>query len=424
MAEPAIRVSHLSKQYKLGLELQNETLGDYLRQFGRRLRGQADSRPSVETILALNDVSFEVPTGQIVGIIGRNGSGKSTLLKILSRITAPTAGDIWLRGRISSMLEVGTGFHPELTGRQNIFMNGAILGMSRREIATRFDEIVEFAGIGKFIDTPVKRYSSGMYVRLAFAVSAHLEPEILLVDEVLAVGDVLFQQKSLRQLESTSSRGVTVLFVSHNMGMIMRLCNRVIYLDKGQVVKDGSPHEVAQWYLREVAGQAPERTWDELATAPGDEVVRLRAVRVLNAAGKVAETINIQEPVQLQMTFDVQQAGHVLYPNFFFYTPEGTCLFGSSEHDTEWTGRARPPGTYTSTVTIPGNFLAEGQIAVRAAISTLVHPPIKHVDLNYVISFQVMDTPNSGSLRGEYVGEYPGIIRPNLEWLTAQSVGM
>src|ERR1051325_514167 len=278
--KPIIRVKKVSKEYGVGPSQSTYvTLRDSVASAVRATFKRGNRRSAGQEILwALRDVSFEIAPGEVVGIIGRNGAGKSTLFKVLSRITEPTTGRVELYGRVASLLEVGTGFHPELTGRENIFLNGAILGMKREEIARNFDEIVAFAELERFIDTPVKRYSSGMYVRLAFAVAAHLEPEILIVDEVLAVGDVRFQRKCLDKMEGVSKEGRTVLFVSNNMPAITRLCERAILLDQGEIIEDGAASRVVSAYLGSTAaGSAGVREWPDASRAPGDEVVRLRA---------------------------------------------------------------------------------------------------------------------------------------------------
>jgi lipopolysaccharide transport system ATP-binding protein len=261
MSDIAISVDRLSKHYRLGRGPMGR--GDFRdavtsavrharrHVWGRRARGSADDAGDRE-LWAIRDVSFEVRKGEVVGLIGHNGAGKSTLLKILSRITDPTSGQAWFDGRMGSLLEVGTGFHPELTGRENVFLSGAILGMTRREIASKFDEIVDFAGVGRFIDTPVKRYSSGMYVRLGFAVAAHLEPEVLIIDEVLAVGDASFQRKCLTKMRAASQDGRTILFVSHNMGSVQELCHRAIVMKSGQIAAEGTPYEAAALYLKSI----------------------------------------------------------------------------------------------------------------------------------------------------------------------------
>ena len=278
MSDIAISVKSLSKQYHISAKQKayrtlRDTLADAFvspfRRTRRLLRGQASAAAELdETFWALQDVSFEVRHGEVVGIIGRNGAGKSTLLKILSRITEPTEGYADIHGRVGSLLEVGTGFHPELTGRENIYLNGSILGMRKGEIDCKFDEIVAFAEVERFIDTPVKHYSSGMYLRLAFAVAAYLEPEILLVDEVLAVGDARFQKKCLNKMQDVGQHGRTVLFVSHNMPAITRLCERVILLDEGRVLQDGPSYQVVRTYLNSGLGTSAAREWSDPAKAP------------------------------------------------------------------------------------------------------------------------------------------------------------
>ena len=265
----AIEAQGLSKRYRLGeFQAAYGTLRESLVHAGKRLTGK-EHRREVKELWALDDVSFKVDEGEVLGVIGRNGAGKSTLLKVLTRITTPTRGRVEIRGRVGSLLEVGTGFHPELTGRENIYLNGAILGMKRREIQQKLPDMVEFSGVEGFLDTPVKRYSSGMYVRLAFSVAAHLEPEILLVDEVLAVGDAEFQRRCLGRMEDFGANGRTVLFVSHNMQAVAQLCDRVILMENGRVALDGPSADVVAHYLQTSAGAGSSRTWDDLESAPG-----------------------------------------------------------------------------------------------------------------------------------------------------------
>ena len=362
-------------------------------------------------------MTFDVKAGEIVGIIGRNGAGKSTLLKILSRITEPTTGRIELYGRIGSLLEVGTGFHPELTGRENTFLNGAILGMARDEVRRKFDEIVAFAEIEKFIDVPVKRYSSGMHMRLAFAVAAHLEPEILVVDEVLAVGDASFQKKCLNKMRDVGRHGRTVLFVSHNMTAITRLCERTILLDEGRMVSDGPSHDVIKYYLSSGLGTTAVREWPDPTKAVGNDIVRLRAVRVRSEDGRISDAIDIRTRVGVEMEYEVLTAGHVLVPNCHFFNEEGVCVFVSSDQDTAWRRRPRPTGHYVSTVWIPGNLLSEGTLIVGAAVST-VDPVVVHFYEADAVAFQVIDSLDGDSARGDYGGNIPGVVRPLLEWDT------
>ena len=418
----AITVEQLGKRYRINRSWQEyRTLREGLARLATApFRRRGDDAPArSEEFWALRDVDFAIEPGEVVGIIGRNGAGKSTLLKVLSRIVPPSSGRVRLEGRIASLLEVGTGFHPELTGRENIYLNGSILGMRRAEIARQFDEIVAFSEVERFLETPVKRYSSGMYVRLAFAVAAHLQPEILLVDEVLAVGDASFQKKCLNKMQDVGTGGRTVLFVSHNMAAVTRLCPRSILLDGGRVIGDGPSHEVASIYLRSGAGTTAAREWADPAEAPGDEVVRLRAVRARAADGRVAEAMDIRHPIGVEIVFEVLRGGHVLVPNFHFYNDEGACVFIASDHDPDWRRRPRPRGTYTSTAWIPGNLLAEGTLIVGAAVSTM-DPVVIHFYERDAVAFQVIDSLDGDSARGDYAGPMPGVIRPLLRWETRQ----
>ncbi len=411
---PAIIEAHdLSKEYHLG-SIGATTLREEASRLWERWRRRT---PAVDprSLWALRDVSFEVEPGEVVGIIGRNGAGKSTLLKILSRVTEPTSGEATLRGRVASLLEVGTGFHGELTGRENVFLNGAILGMTRREIARKLDEIVEFSGVERFIDTPVKRYSSGMHVRLAFAVAAHLEPEILIVDEVLAVGDASFQKKCLNKMEDVSAQGRAVLFVSHSIPSVTRLCNRVMLLDSGRVMADGPAHEVVATYLRSGLGTSAEREWPDPVAAPGDHVTRLRRVRVRTEGGKVSAVVDIRRPVGIEIEFDVLAPERLVVPNLHFFNEEGICVFIASEVDSPWFHRPRAPGRHVVTAWIPGNFLAEGSLIVGVAISTM-DPVTVHVHERDAVAFEVVDSLQGGSARGDYGGPFPGVVRPLLRW--------
>jgi len=312
---------------------------------------------------------------------------------------------------------VGTGFHPELSGRENIYLNGAILGMKKVEIERKFDEIVAFAEVEKFIDTPVKHYSSGMYVRLAFAVAAHLEPEILLVDEVLAVGDSRFQRKCLDKMQDVGQQGRTVLFVSHNMPAITRLCSRTILLDAGKVLRDGPSHKVVSVYLGSGLGTTATREWPDLNKAPGNEIVRLRAVRVRAKDGQINDAIDIREQVGIEMEFEVFKPGHILVPNYHFFNEEGVYVFVVSDHDPSWYRHPRTVGRYVSTAWIPGNFLAEGSMIIGVAISTM-DPVIVHLYERDAVAFQVIDSLDGNSARGDYAGPIPGVVRPLLHWTT------
>ena len=427
MSDVAIRVKELSKRYTIRLPgSQYDTLRDTLADLGSRLfkrtwqpSGSTSERghSKFDQFWALKDVSFEIKQGEVVGIIGRNGAGKSTLLKILSRITMPTEGRAEIHGRVGSLLEVGTGFHPDLTGRENIYLNGAILGMKSGEISRKFDEIVSFAEIDKFVDMPVKRYSSGMYVRLAFAVAAHLEPEILIVDEVLAVGDGLFQKKCLSKMQDVGQQGRTVLFVSHSMPAITRLCEHAILLDSGSVVKKGPSHDVVSTYLTAGLGTTAIREWTDPARAPGGEIARLRAVRVREQGGRIADTIDIREPVSVEMEYDVLKPGYMLMPYFQFYNEEGVVAFSAHDLDPNWRRRPRPVGRYVSRVQVPGNLLSEGTMFVGACLDT-IDPVIVQFYLLDLVAFQVIENQHGESARGDYAGKMGGIVRPLLNWTT------
>lgn len=432
MSEIAIRVQDLSKRYNLGArrELNDPMLRDaisalagapgrWLRRLGRRIRGvggagNADSTPHT---WALHGVSFEVERGQIVGIIGPNGAGKSTLLKILSRITEPTGGRAEIRGRIGSMLEVGTGFHPELTGRENMYLSGAMLGMRKADIDRRLDEIIEFSGIEKFIETPVKHYSSGMYVRLGFAVAAHLESEILLVDEVLAVGDAAFQRKCMVKMEEIRQQGRTILLVSHNMSALTRLCDRAILIADGVIQKDGSAAEVASAYLLTSLRSSPEREWAEAAAAPGDGRVRLRRLRVRTQEGATAETLDIHQPIGLEMVYEVLEPGSSLTPYFELSDASSLCLFSTQDLEPKWRGTPRPVGRFVSTAWIPANLLSEGLHFVRVRLFC-PDPMTVHCDLRNAIAFHVVDRTEGEGARGDWAGPMTGVVRPLLSWTT------
>jgi lipopolysaccharide transport system ATP-binding protein len=365
-----------------------------------------------------------VEAGAAVGVIGRNGAGKSTLLKILSRITEPTAGTAELYGKVASLLEVGTGFHPELTGAENIFLSGAVLGMRREEIRRKFEEIVDFSGIeSQFLDTPVKRYSSGMQVRLGFAVAAHLEPEILLIDEVLAVGDAKFQAKCLGKIEEMGETGRTVIFVSHSMPAILRLCSRAILLDHGRVVTHGPTHDAVRMYLESDLGRSSERRWVDESRAPGDDVARLKSIRVLPVGGGSGEEIDIRQPIDIEVEYWRGNVGS-LRPsaNLAFYNDEGVCLFISNDWEGGKTlGVPDRRRVVRSTCRIPGNFLAEGRVIVTVAVSTF-NPAVAHAIERDAVAFQIVDRSEGDGVRGESTNEWPGVVRPMLEWRTETGV--
>jgi len=411
----AIEVEGLSKKYRLGeYQAAYGTLRETVVHAGRRLTGREHHRASTE-LWALQDVSFDVPEGEVLGVVGRNGAGKSTLLKILSRIVSPTAGRAEIRGRVGSLLEVGTGFSAELTGRENIYLNGAILGMKRREIEDRFDAIVEFSGVEKFIDTPVKRYSSGMYVRLAFAVAAHFEPEILFVDEVLAVGDAEFQARCLGRMEEFGNSGRTVIFVSHNMQAVAQLCDRAILLEGGRLVREGPSEEVVAYHLQTSAGAGSTRTWsaDE---APGDDLVRLRSVRIVDEDGDSVDYVDVRRPVGIELAFTVLHGGGPPVVPKLKVTTAGRVAFNAMDIDSRWHDSASP-GDYVATAWIPGNLLNEGLISVDAAVCSIDSPKLHHhVSVHEAVSFHVQDPTEGDSSRGTFTGQWRGVVRPLLDW--------
>lgn len=430
MDDIAVRVHDLGKRYQLGMQrnkdsMLREAISDGLRWPIRkmaaaieRLRGRGpDPATRKNLIWALRHVSFEVPRGQIIGIIGPNGAGKSTLLKILSRITDPTEGRVEIRGRVGSLLEVGTGFHPELTGRENSYLSGALLGMRKTEIDRKLDEILAFAEIEKFADTPVKYYSSGMYVRLAFAVAAHLEPEILIVDEVLAVGDVAFQRKCLSKMEDVREHGRTILFVSHNMQAVTRLCERAILISRGSIREDGPATTTAASYLVSSFNTPPQQMWGDPETAPGDEAVRLRSIRVRNEEGETLDTIGIKNKFAIEFTYDVLQDDLVLVPSLQFNNESGTCVFVTQDLEPQWRGKPRPRGRFVAAAWIPGNFLAEGALFVSVSIGT--QQPLKvHAHQRDTVALHIVDSFDGESARGDWDGVFPGQVRPLLEWQT------
>ena len=431
----AIRAEGISKIFRLGIkEKTNDSLAGLLidlirspltnfrkhRSLYRFDDVQSNETPGSDTIWAVRDVSFDVKQGEVLGIIGRNGAGKSTLLKILTRITPPTRGEIEIRGRVSSLLEVGTGFHRELTGRENIYLNGTVLGMKKKEVDRKFEEIVEFSGVARFLDTPVKRYSSGMAVRLAFSVAAHLEPEILIIDEVLAVGDAAFQKKCISKMQDVGKAGRTVLFVSHNMPAITLLCHRAILLEEGRKVQEGTPHDVINSYLSADEGTPAVREWPDPISAPGADVARLRSLRVVTRDGRTVSRVDVRHDVGIEMVFDVIKPGYVLLPHYNFYNEEGNVVFTSLKQDVDWYRRPHPVGQYRATAWIPGNFLQDGVLLVTASLITR-NPDTSQFDVEQAVAFTVIDNMGPGTARGDWSHNLRGVVRPLLEWTTEHS---
>ena len=433
-----LEVEHLSKVYQFG-QIGYGTLYRDLQSWWARVRDRedpnariherrmddqtvyrTDAKQSNERFLALDDVSFQVRRGEALGIIGRNGAGKSTLLKILSRVTAPTQGRVRIRGRVASLLEVGTGFHPELSGRENIYLNGAILGMTRAEINRKIDAIVDFAEIGPFLDTPVKRYSSGMYVRLAFAVAAHLEPEILILDEVLAVGDAKFVKKCMEKIESARHDGRTIIFVSHGMSSVLQLCPKAMMLENGKVVASGPSAEVVRKYTGElVTGNYAERKWADDPQAPSFEsgAVRLLSVKAKGADGSVRGTYGIGDMIDIEMTFRVLQPTWRLSAHVYLEVLGGPRLLVSMDnYRFEKDAGPRPAGLYVERCRIPAHFLGEGSYTVEALVC--VNPMAQeNLAVRDAVIFSVAEDNSKSFGRSDWTREWPAALtRPDLEW--------
>jgi lipopolysaccharide transport system ATP-binding protein len=421
MSEIAIRTEDLGKRYRIGEQAASyrtlrDTLASAVRRPIRALQGQKMVRTNI--IWALDGVTFDVKKGDVIGVIGRNGAGKSTLLKILSRVTEPSKGYAEIHGRVGSLLEVGTGFHPELTGRENIALNGAILGMKRLEIERKFDEIVDFSGVEKFIDTPVKWYSSGMYLRLAFAVAAHMEPDILVVDEVLAVGDAEFQRKCLGKMSDVAGQGRTVLFVSHNMSAILRLTQETIVLEKGKLVLRASTAQAVDYYLSSGYSQSGERRWqpDEipLESAPFKPV----ALRVRSPQGHIADNLRSVEPVDIEIEYCLESAITGLRVGVYLLTTQGEQIFTSFDTDDQEQYEqygVRPAGRYTSRGTIPANFLNEGRYILGINASTF--RVRRYFQDENALSFTIDAAGAPGMQWGEL---RLGPVRPSLGWKIEQ----
>jgi len=418
MVDTAIKVENLAKRYRINTLRNQDTLASQIKTLLTPWSNSADENSDQDYVWALNDLNFTVNRGEVVAIIGKNGSGKSTLLKLISRIIRPTRGRIELHGRVASLLEVGTGFHPELSGRENVFMNGAILGMSREEIRKKFDEIVDFAEVGRFIDTPIKRYSSGMHTRLAFAVAAHLEPDILLIDEVLAVGDTNFQQKSLGKMNEVAGQGRTVLFVSHNMTAVGALCPRAILLSKGNQLMDAETPLVIKEYLKVNAAANGEARWDDLNSAPGSDKLKLRAVRLING-GEVTSDVDISKDLIIEIEFENFDEGAEILSAILLTDRVGADVLASANmhsatmQDDPWFGRPHPVGRFRTRCVIPADTLNDDTYNLNVFLQT----KINHIEaeVNGALTFAVHDT---SEIRSEWTGKWRGVVRPKLAWNT------
>lgn len=433
MSNIAIKVENLSKQYRLG-DIGTGSLAHDINRWWHTVRGKEDPYLKIgeindrtksggsQYVWSLRDIGFEIEQGDAVGIIGRNGAGKSTLLKILSRVTAPTTGSIKVKGRIASLLEVGTGFHPDLTGRENIFLNGAILGMRKHEIKKHFDAIVDFAGVERYVDTPVKRYSSGMYVRLAFAVAAHLESEILIVDEVLAVGDAEFQKKCLGKMgEVSKGEGRTVLFVSHSMASISSLCTKSVLLKQGQLEDYGQTDYIIAKYILSGKSNSGQVTAADIKVTKPCPKANFHALRLLSAVNGITTHFAINEDIVIEFEYDIIVESALVYPSIHLLDNVGSIIFATFNGPSatlkvdEFYGKPLKKGRYKSVIKIPGNFLNDKTYSVNAFLV-----PEFMADLGIaedVLSFSVEET---GEMRKEYTGDWAGLIRPKFDWVTEQ----
>lgn len=435
MSNIVIKVENLSKQYRLG-SVGTGSLSHDVNRLWHRLRGQEDpylkigetndrtQKGSSDYVWALRDINFDVRRGEVLGIIGRNGAGKSTLLKILSRTTAPTTGSIKIKGRVASLLEVGTGFHPELSGRDNIFLNGAILGMTRNEIKRKFDEIVDFAGVERYIDTPVKRYSSGMYVRLAFAVAAHLEPEILIVDEVLAVGDAEFQKKCLGKMKDVSvAEGRTILFVSHNLAAVSNLCTRSVFMRNGQLQAEGNTEAIIKQYISFGRQSQAEVSGDDIVYQNKNELAYFNAIRI-RSGHEVTDSLSIDDEIAVEMEYTVTEDGMEVYPSFHLLDNMDTCIFASFNGPSAtinrdaFFGRKLQRGIYKSVMHIPANMLNEKMYRLNAFLV----PNNNTNDITRALEVLEFTVTDNGTMRKEYGGEWIGLLRPKLKWHTERLV--
>lgn len=417
MNEAVIRASHIGKRYQLGdsdRPVRFETLRESLAAFLRR-RGRRDAAHDPGTFWALKDVSFEVGAGEVVGIIGDNGAGKSTLLKVLSRITEPTEGEAEILGRVGSLLEVGIGFHPELTGRENVYLSGSILGMRRAEISRQFDAIVSFSGMEKFLDTPVKHYSTGMYMRLGFAVAAHLAPDTLIVDEVLAVGDVTFQQKCLGKMSDVARHGRTVLFVSHNMGAVRSLCTRALVLHRGMVRFDGTADEAIAHYLANSTPSHGERG-GEMTFGQKDldfPALRLQGIRLVDGLGEVRAIFDAIDPIRIEIDYEVKECLRGARAILTISTQEGELAFLSTDHSTR--DSEQHPGRYKTSCTIPGKLLNRRVYLVGIGFDIPAQAEHTLVPKQTLLSFMISGGGNQGST---YPETWAGVVCPSLDWVT------
>lgn len=431
----AISVEKVSKRYRLGALDRNVLWRELAGKLGLGNRSLAAAREAAQEFWALRDVSFDIKPGETVGIVGANGAGKSTLLKILSRITSPTSGAVKINGRVGSLLEVGTGFNPEMTGRENTYLNGAIQGMKRSEVDAKFDDIVSFAGVEKFIDTPVKRYSSGMYVRLAFSVAAFLESEIVIVDEVLSVGDQQFQNRCIQRLQDIIAQGRTVLFVSHGAGQVKKLCSRVICLKDGKIVCDDEPFIAMSAYQQSLSASLHEQTDRDGALSPsmtqtpgkvafsedlrpGDDIVRINFCEVVDSSGTLITSVLSNAAFRFQFQFDVLKPHQFLRPAAYVSDELGNILFWTCDTNPRLYKEALKPGSYTASFEIPPDLLMPGTITLSGGIGEADERGTSRALATDALRVNILDDLSPTSVRGSYTGPVPGFLRPRLNWET------
>jgi len=424
MSKVVLRVDNISKQYRIG-QLGTGTISHDLNRLIAKIRGKEDPYLKIgeandrskaggsDYVWSLKDINFEVKQGDVLGIIGKNGAGKSTLLKILSQVTTPTTGEVKVKGRIAALLEVGTGFHPDLSGRENIFLNGAILGMTKQEIKSKLDEIVDFSGVAKYLDTPVKRYSSGMLVRLGFAVAAHLEPEILIVDEVLAVGDAEFQKKCLGKMKAVSGEGRTVLFVSHNLPAVKNLCTKGLLIEKGEIKSFGNLNSVISTYLsKENVNYVWKRNVNDKNSH--QKKFNINTISVINEFGEEISEFNLSRPFFVKIQFEVLEDDASVGFSLVFSDNEGTCLFGSlNNHEPTYYNKKLKMGIYNSYCHVFGDLFNNIELII-----SLIGFGSQWTDSFVIENALKIKGIDDGVLKADYFGDYGGFLRPKLKWVT------
>lgn len=420
-----LRAESLSKRYRIGAKAteahsRREAILNFLSQPYRRFRdlqrlARFGDGEDESIIWALRDISFEVCQGEVLGIMGANGAGKSTLLKMLSRIISPTSGQFWYKGTLASLLEVGTGFNGELTGRENIYLNGSMLGMRQSDIDKVFDEIVDFSGVERFIDTPVKRYSSGMTVRLAFSVAAHLDPDILILDEVLSVGDAQFSEKSIKKMESVAFNGKTVLFVSHSTNAVAKLCDRAIFLSGGSITASGTVADITGLYLGDTSHNRISREWKDTVAPRAEGLVKLMSARIVDEFHEPVQKFDIRQKIGVEISFEILQSSRIVLAEIQVFNEKEQLLFTAVEHDHKHSFNPREKGLYTVICWIPGNFLAEGRMILNVGFCNN-SPHESYMRENGVLLFDVEDFLQGDSVRYDYGAPVPGLLRPRLDW--------